>query len=436
MSNRLLRRLGVVVGAGAVAAAGFGVGAYAIAPRVTQAAPGPYHVCVNRESHKLTKIFGGDATPSCPAGDILYAWKVKGEKGATGPRGPRGLQGPQGPQGESATLTVTAMTAIANWPEGSGWATDNFTRTLVLTRQHAAESSKCGGTPQCWFYTGTLADNGTSTTVDGHASPNGSADATINGAFDVTMIGGAHVEFYASSDDPDGTRVPASADGSDKPATTSTWYQLAFPAGTTFEGGNLTQYTWTYSSACQTWTDSINPGDDGQGPADGNITHECTPVAYELDNGASWTLASGTSVDSTFPITGNYADIGIVVDLGRANDFQGLTWHGSDSLAANIWLGDDPEAYNAGTHPLSDTVKFSYGPWGGTFWAGPQQGNQVDTDTIQAAPGNPEVYAWVGITFSGSSASGEVTSVTGHNLGGWAMRLTKHDNGTVTATLS
>jgi hypothetical protein len=111
--------------------------------------------------------------------------------------------------------------------------------------------------------------------VDGHASPNGSSDATIDGSFDVNMVGGAHVEFYASSGAPDGTLVPASADGSDKPATTSTWYQLAFPSGTTFAGGSLTEYSWTYTTTCEQWVDSVNPGDDGQGPDDGNITHAC-----------------------------------------------------------------------------------------------------------------------------------------------------------------
>jgi hypothetical protein len=132
MSRSLLRRVGVVIGAAAVAAAGFGVGAWASAPRVTKAVAGPYHVCVNRESHKLTRIWGNNATPSCPAGDLLFAWKVKGD------RGPRG---PKGDPGDSATVTVTGLTAVSNWPEGSGWATDNFARTVVLTRQHAAESS-------------------------------------------------------------------------------------------------------------------------------------------------------------------------------------------------------------------------------------------------------------------------------------------------------
>ena len=267
--------IAVAVGATAAMAAGVGVG-YAATGRVSHPAAGPYHVCVDSTTHEVTKIFGG-AHPTCKAGKILYLWNTtgpRGAKGATGARGPAGPPGVPGPAGAPAVTSVTAVSAVSNWPETSGWATDNFTRTIVLTRQHAAASSDCGGTAECWFYTGTIADSGTSTTVDGAASPNGSSTETIHGSLNVTMVGGAHVEFYASNGTPNPGSVPATVDGGNKPATTSTWYELAFPNGTTFKSGSLTQYSWTYTygPTCEQWVDSVNPGDDGQGSGDGNIT--------------------------------------------------------------------------------------------------------------------------------------------------------------------
>ena len=87
-------------------------------------------------------------------------------------------------------------------------------------------------------------------------------------------------------------------------------------------------------------------------------------LSYEFDNGASWTLQKNTAaLNTTYP-NPTYSDAGIVVDLGQAQDFTGLTYEGTGSFTANIWLGDGTEAYTPGTHQLSDPVNFSYGPWG------------------------------------------------------------------------
>ena len=176
---------------------------------------------------------------------------------------------------------------VSNWPESSGWATDNFNRTVTVTREHAASASKCGAAAtQCWFYTETLGDNGTFTTTDGHASPNGSSTAKITGAWNGSIVGGGKLEFYADSSSPNPNLVPGTANGSAKPQTTTGWYKLFFPAGTNFgltTGVNVpwTTYDWAYqatvtcgsaSSVTENWNDGINPGDDGQGSADGNIT--------------------------------------------------------------------------------------------------------------------------------------------------------------------
>ena len=153
-------------------------------------------------------------------------------------------------------------------------------RTLTLTRDYQVPSAECGGTPVCWFYSGTLADAGTFVAVDGHRSPNTSFDTTISGAVHGTVTGQVTFEFYASSGEPLASRVPATKDGT-VGASTSGFAKLAFPAGTSFVNssgsGTLTWYHWVYSAGCpeQTWDDHINPGDDGLGPDDGNITGSC-----------------------------------------------------------------------------------------------------------------------------------------------------------------
>ena len=153
-------------------------------------------------------------------------------------------------------------------------------RTCCSESPHASD---CGATASsCWFYTATLADNGTFTTVNGAASPNGSSTAKISGDNTGTLVGGGKVEFYASSGSPNPALVPGTANGSKPPATTTSWYKLFFPSGTLFglAPAQVAGYapwvtylrTYSLASTCEKWTDGINPGDDGQGAADGNIT--------------------------------------------------------------------------------------------------------------------------------------------------------------------
>jgi len=99
---------------------------------------------------------------------------------------------------------------------------------------------------------------------------------------------------------PDPALVPGTADGckgvtpcAAKPSSTTDWYRLFFPKTTNFgltSGANVPwlTYDWNYSasvvytngggttvSCTQNWNDQINPGDDGQGPADGDVTGTC-----------------------------------------------------------------------------------------------------------------------------------------------------------------
>lgn len=184
--------------------------------------------------------------------------------------------------------TASATTTVIKWPETSGWAVDDFTRIATITRQGEVEASKCGASAtQCWFYVGTLQDNGTFTTVDGHPSP---ADPNVNiqGANIGDMTGAARVEFYASSDTPIANGPPLAVAGALKGTdqgkiTTTNWVELFFPNDRNVQFGQpkLVTYSFMYTlpGFCQSWTDGINPGDDGASVAkDGNITgvSQCT----------------------------------------------------------------------------------------------------------------------------------------------------------------
>ena len=138
-----------------------------------------------------------------------------------------------------------------------------MTRTVTVTRQQAAEASKCGPSAvQCWFFTGTIIDNGTFRTVDGALSPN--SGAAIHGNVSGAFSGGAQVEFYADNATPDATRVPATRAGA-VPAT-STWIDELFPDGTHFAGEALPSYSWTYggTSTCEQFTETWANGASSQ----------------------------------------------------------------------------------------------------------------------------------------------------------------------------
>jgi hypothetical protein len=254
------RRLAVgAIAVGAVAAATVGgMAAFAGTNDPTYSSLQGVHACISTDGKSRLyngAIYRNTAHPTCPAGYARLDWATNA----------------QGPAGQDATLTVSATTTISAWPENSGWAVDAFNRTLTVTRQHAADAAKCGNTQHCWFYTAQVADGGTFATVDGKPGPNGTG--TVSGVNHGTITGNAVYQFYASGDTPKASTVPTSATGSAKPATTSTWPSLVFGADVTIAGMQLTGYDWEYdvSATCEHWSDKVNPGDDGQSAADGNI---------------------------------------------------------------------------------------------------------------------------------------------------------------------
>lgn len=173
----------------------------------------------------------------------------------------------------AAPNSMIGTTSVSAWPESSGWATDAFTRSLTVTEAGVADPSNCDGAPRCFLFTFGLVDNGSFVTVDGKPTPNTSLGGTISGVSSGTFQGSAIGKFYADTDNLAG-HIPATATGSAKPATTSTWFKLAFGSGTHFFHAALTQYGWTYADTqtCEQWVDAVNPGDDGQSAGDGNIT--------------------------------------------------------------------------------------------------------------------------------------------------------------------
>ena len=61
-------------------------------------------------------------------------------------------------------------------------------------------------------------------------------------------------------------------------------------------------------------------------------------LGYEVDNGVSWTLATHPASISAPLQSASYGDAGIVVDIGPASAFTGITVNGV-GVADNIWIG-------------------------------------------------------------------------------------------------
>lgn len=190
---------------------------------------------------------------------------AQGPAGPAGPAGAVGPVGPAGPKGDSALVSVSAMSSLTNRPDSGThgtWATDTLTRNISITRQHATNSSNCGPTATtCWFYTGSIADNGTGVTVAGANSPE--AGTAIAGVVNVTISGASKIEFYASSDAPNPALVDATVNGSAHP--TAQWAAMFFPAGTKVTDSDLLDWAWTYSApaTCEQWVNAKagNTGD-------------------------------------------------------------------------------------------------------------------------------------------------------------------------------
>ena len=160
-------------------------------------------------------------------------------------------------------VTVHALTHLSDRPDsGNGapdpyWADDTFGRALTIT-----ETGSTGTAPAITYdFTATLKDTGLFTTIKGAWTPNQSAPyagdvikSRVTGAMD----GYADFTFTASklpSSLPNLGIPPFEDDHGLVPAdSTSTWYELAFPAGTTFGGTGLGDWSWKYDASVKTVT--------------------------------------------------------------------------------------------------------------------------------------------------------------------------------------
>ncbi len=283
-TNRITRRIAAaaiataaVVGTGAAALAANSAPAHTTAAAATTSNV----ITACEKGHVLHLIYNVSAT--CTSGYVKYTWAITGPagpagaKGATGAQGPAGPAGPQGPAGPAGPSDLTAsgvvnVTDHADSGSNGTWADDDFARTITITRHEAADSSNCDGAATCYFYTGTISDNGSFTSLSGATSPASGQSAPINGIVSGSFTGGSSFQFYDSSNalqsEPSVTSVIGGADSSDP-----SWPGLFFNAGTVYGYSLGNGWSWTYndSATCETWVD----GATGQS---GNITgtNQCT----------------------------------------------------------------------------------------------------------------------------------------------------------------
>jgi hypothetical protein len=186
--------------------------------------------------------------------------------------------------------TVTAVTHVQNRADSGAngnWAYDDYARTLTVTDSNTAcqgIESFSSETDNC--YTATISDVGQFHAIVGAFTPNQShLGLKVERGVSGSMNGGASYTLYAPKSDTltgtvkafenDHFGAPSSGD-----TTTSDWPAQTFssPSGVTLAYDNAgNDWSWTYKTGCESWTDSGVNG-DGNLAADGNITGRlCAP---------------------------------------------------------------------------------------------------------------------------------------------------------------
>ncbi|HVX43511.1 MAG TPA: hypothetical protein VHC49_06485 [Mycobacteriales bacterium] len=268
-------KIAAMIGA-AVVAGGIGGGAAFAAggtgDPVTTARPAPqgFYACV-AGGNKVSNVYpSGDwhqknGQDYCPAGSQLYAFPSQEQLDAA-------LAGKA-----AAPITASGSTHVTDWAENGSpsWAVDNFTRNADVKQGARVDAAKCGaGATECYFYSGTLTDNGTFLANAGAPTPAGNdGSATISNVVSGAMSGVAKVEFYA--DQAPTVDLPVSQDGrapSGPLGSTTNWVEAMFPAGTHFGAPHLTGYDWSYTSDCEMWTEHYVESTGQPETQTGNIT--------------------------------------------------------------------------------------------------------------------------------------------------------------------
>ena len=147
-------------------------------------------------------------------------------------------------------------------------------------------------------------------------------------------------------------------------------------------------------------------GIDGTNGTNGARGPQGSLFNYEVDNGnGTWALAN---MPLSLPNSNaGYLDAGIVIDVGQASSFNGITTTSTGhSLTYNVWIADGSEAYTMGQHEGSN---FCYGSGTGeTFYmmgtcpAG-VSGSTLTVSQIKSDFAGYEAYAWVGLENDGTT---------------------------------
>jgi hypothetical protein len=170
--------------------------------------------------------------------------------------------------------SVTAATFVTDRPDsgnGGYWADDSMLRVITITLT--------GGTPGAYKFTAHLTDEGSFTTIKGALAPNqgGSYAGQAEKASVTGILNGSADFTFTASTLPSSSLVPLfENDHGNVPSdSTSTWYQLAFHAGTVFGGPGIGKWGWTYFTLTpgsgQWWADTSSNG-YGDLTGDGQIT--------------------------------------------------------------------------------------------------------------------------------------------------------------------
>jgi hypothetical protein len=197
----------------------------------------------------------------------------------------------------SAGTVVTVVTGVThltnNGDSGNGaistWADDDFSRTLTVTA-----SSDCTPVTGLTCYTATVSDSGSFTARIGNGdapNPASTTDPGTNIASAVTgSLKGSASYLFETAAAPNALNIPVNLDNdgvyqADGITSTRDWFENAFPAESAFynsagialvngaasDTALQDNWTWAYSTGCESWTDSSANGDGGE-VGDGNIT--------------------------------------------------------------------------------------------------------------------------------------------------------------------
>lgn len=208
----------------------------------------------------------------------------------------------------SPAPAVTAVTRVTNAPDSGGngtWSFDDYTRGLVIRVNPAATGVPEGDTA----YTATVTDSGQFNAITGAYAPNqGGADAgvKVHSAVKGSMEGTASYAFDApAADVPSAANVVHSLNDDYTAATgansTGEWFLQAFTGAQQAAVADASplgiqgNWSWTYKTACESWTDSAATS-DGQSAAAGNVTGRACPVPVLYGGSAQYVAATREKV--------------------------------------------------------------------------------------------------------------------------------------------